>query len=63
MFEVMKTMVGNNVDDENLKAIVKSTIDAWDADGDGKLNFEEFRNTLSENTLGHMNVEIGIGDD
>ena len=43
MFEVMKTMVGNNVDDENLKAIVKSTIDAWDADGDGKLNFEEFR--------------------
>ena len=63
MFEVMKTMVGNNVDDENLKAIVKSTIDAWDTDGDGKLNFEEFRNTLSKDTLGHMKMEINLDDD
>ena len=35
LFEVMKTMVGDNVDNENLKEIVKTTIEAWDNDGDG----------------------------
>ena len=38
----MKTMVGDNVDNENLKEIVKTTIEAWDNDGDGKLSLRNF---------------------
>ena len=60
LFEVMKTMVGDNVDNENLKEIVKTTIEAWDNDGDGKLSFEEFRSTLSQQNTSHMTMKIEL---
>ena len=60
LFEVMKTMVGDNVDNENLKEIVKTTIEAWDNDGDRKLNFEEFRSTLSQQNTSHMTMKIEL---
>ena len=50
MVEVMKAMVGENVTDEKLLEIVSNTIEAWDVDNDGKLNFEEFFNGLSKET-------------
>ena len=56
----MKTMVGDNVDNENLKEIVKTTIEAWDNDGDGKLSFEEFRSTLSQQNTSHMTMKIEL---
>ena len=44
LFIVLKIMVGNNLEDEQLQQIVDRTIMENDADGDGKLSFEEFKN-------------------
>lgn len=46
LFIVMKMMVGKNLKDEELQQIVDKTIMEADEDGDGKLSFEEFRNTV-----------------
>ena len=48
LFQVLKTMVGNNLTDKQLQQIVDKTILYADKDGDGKISFEEFcgvRNT------------------
>ncbi len=47
LFQVLKMMVGNNLKDAQLQQIVDKTIIHADADGDGKISFEEFC-TVSE---------------
>lgn len=42
LFQVLKMMVGNNLKDTQLQQIVDKTIIHADADGDGKISFEEF---------------------
>lgn len=43
LFLVLKMMVGNNLKDGQLQQIVDKTIMEADQDGDGKINFEEFK--------------------
>ena len=42
LFQVLKMMVGSNLKDTQLQQIVDKTIIHADADGDGKISFEEF---------------------
>lgn len=42
LFQVLKTMVGNNLTDKQLQQIVDKTILYADKDGDGKISFDEF---------------------
>ncbi|XP_075250695.1 calcineurin subunit B type 1-like [Convolutriloba macropyga] len=42
LFQVLKIMVGSNLNDVQLQQIVDKTIFFADTDGDGKINFEEF---------------------
>ena len=42
LFHVLKMMVGSNLKDAQLQQIVDKTIIHADADGDGKISFEEF---------------------
>lgn len=46
LFIVLKIMVGNNLDDEQLQQIVDRTIMENDSDGDGRLDFQEFKNAI-----------------
>lgn len=43
LFLVLKMMVGNNLKDQQLQQIVDKTIMEADTDGDGKIDFEEFK--------------------
>ncbi|KAL8281424.1 hypothetical protein RQP46_006108 [Phenoliferia psychrophenolica] len=43
LFLVLKMMVGNNLKDQQLQQIVDKTMMEADQDGDGKLDFEEFK--------------------
>lgn len=51
LFIVMKMMVGKNLKDEELQQIVDKTLMEADLDGDGKLNFEEFKNAVNTDTI------------
>ena len=51
LFIVMKMMVGKNLKDEELQQIVDKTLIEADLDGDGKLNFEEFKNAVNTDTI------------
>ncbi|KAI3404731.2 hypothetical protein KGF56_002434 [Candida oxycetoniae] len=51
LFIVMKMMVGKNLQDEELQQIVDKTMMEADKDGDGKLNFEEFKDAVDSNTI------------
>ncbi|KAG5420274.1 CNB1 [Candida metapsilosis] len=51
LFIVMKMMVGKNLQDEELQQIVDKTIMEADVDGDGKLNFEEFKKAVDSNSI------------
>ena len=42
LFQVLKTMVGNNLTEKQLQEIVDKTILYADKDGDGKISFQEF---------------------
>ena len=42
LFQVLKTMVGNNLTEKQLQEIVDKTILYADKDGDGKISYEEF---------------------
>ncbi|GAV47564.1 hypothetical protein ZYGR_0H04100 [Zygosaccharomyces rouxii] len=46
LFIVLKVMVGNNLDDEQLQQIVDRTVMENDIDGDGLLSFEEFKSAI-----------------
>lgn len=43
LFLVLKMMVGNNLKDQQLQQITDKTIMEADKDGDGKIDFEEFK--------------------
>lgn len=42
LFQVLKTMVGNNLTEKQLQEVVDKTILYADKDGDGKISYEEF---------------------
>ncbi|XP_004747779.1 calcineurin subunit B type 2 [Mustela nigripes] len=42
LFQVLKLMVGDNLEDWQLQQLVDKTIIVLDRDGDGKISFEEF---------------------
>jgi Ca2+-binding EF-hand superfamily protein len=48
LFQVLKTMVGNNLTDKQLQQIVDKTIFYADQDGDGKISFKEFCDIAGE---------------
>ena len=41
-WQILRTMVGNNLKESQLQQIVDKTMRSVDADEDGKINFEEF---------------------
>lgn len=47
LFQVLKMMVGDNLNDVQLQQIVDKTILEGDADGDGRISFEEFKNMIT----------------
>ncbi|KAL8437068.1 hypothetical protein ACSSS7_001225 [Eimeria intestinalis] len=49
LFAVMKMMVGNNLNDQQLQQLVDRTILQADKDGDGMISFEEFREVRRHN--------------
>lgn len=51
LFLVMKMMVGKNLQDEELQQIVDKSMKEADEDGDGKLNFEEFKNAVDSKSV------------
>ena len=51
LFIVMKMMVGKNLQDAELQQIVDKTMMEADLDGDGKLNFEEFKNAIDTKSI------------
>jgi len=51
LFLVLKMMVGNNLKDQQLQQIVDKTIMEADQDGDGKLNFDEFAQMVSNTDI------------
>ncbi|RLV87008.1 Calcineurin subunit B [Meyerozyma sp. JA9] len=51
LFIVMKMMVGKNLQDEELQQIVDKTIMEADDDGDGRLDFEEFRKAVDSKSV------------
>jgi len=58
LFLVLKMMVGNNLKDQQLQQIVDKTIMEADQDGDGKLNFAEFAQMVSNtDVIKQMSLE------
>ena len=46
LFQVLKMMVGNNLNDIQLQQIVDKTIIEGDKNGDDRISFEEFKAVL-----------------
>ena len=51
LFLVLKKMVGNNLDDDQLQQIVDRTIMENDQDGDSKLSFVEFKHAVEDTEI------------
>ena len=51
LFQVLKTMVGNNLKDVQLQQLVDRTINSVDKDQDGKISFEEFCKFLEKSDI------------
>jgi serine/threonine-protein phosphatase 2B regulatory subunit len=49
-------MVGKNLSDTEIQTIVENCIRGGDKDGDGRLSFEEFSETVDATTLGNMSL-------
>lgn len=47
LFQVLKMMVGDNLNDVQLQQVVDKTILEGDLDGDGRISFEEFKNMIT----------------
>ncbi len=47
LFQVLKMMVGDNLNEVQLQQIVDKTILEADVDRDGKISYEEFRQMIS----------------
>ena len=61
LYEVLKTMIGENVSDKALWEVVRETISNADLDGDGKLSFAEFQNVMSDEDF-HSKMTIEFTD-
>ncbi|XP_070286201.1 calcineurin subunit B type 2 [Myotis yumanensis] len=48
LFQVLKMMVGSNLQDSELQQVVDKTIIILDRDGDGRLSFEEFKAAVGD---------------
>ena len=48
LFQVIKMMVGNNLNDVQLQQLVDRTIIKADKDKDGKISFEEFADMVKD---------------
>jgi serine/threonine-protein phosphatase 2B regulatory subunit len=48
LFQVLKMMVGDNLNDIQLQQIVDKTILEGDADRDGRISFDEFKNMITD---------------
>ena len=48
LFQVLKMMVGNNLNDVQLQQLVDRTIVKADTDFDGKISFDEFREMVKD---------------
>ena len=51
LFAVLKMMVGNNLNPEQLQQIVDKTIMESDKDKDGKISFEEFKQMTQDSNI------------
>lgn len=51
LFIVMKMMVGKNLQDEELQQIVDKTMMEADLNGDGRLDFDEFKNAVDSKSV------------
>lgn len=51
LFNILKIMVGENLNDIQIQQLVDRTILQADKDKDGKLNFEEFKNFVIKNDI------------
>lgn len=61
LFHVLKTMVGNNLNDVQLQQLVDRTILQGDLDKDGKLSYAEFKNMVKETDIDNkLKIEIGV---
>ena len=56
LFQVLKTMVGNNLTDKQLQEIVDKTILYADKDGDGKISFQEFCDVSTKKKLAKVQI-------
>jgi serine/threonine-protein phosphatase 2B regulatory subunit len=63
LFQVLKMMVGDNLNEVQLQQIVDKTILEADIDRDGKISYEEFRQMISntEEIDSKMTVSLGGG--
>ena len=52
LFQVLKMMVGTNLNDVQLQQIVDKTIIEADLDKDGKISYEEFCAIIGKNSEG-----------
>ncbi|XP_055341028.1 calcineurin subunit B type 1-like [Paramacrobiotus metropolitanus] len=57
-FRVLKMMVGDNLTDVQLQQTVDKSIIYHDKDGDGKLSFSEFKDTIG--MLGSQGDKLGV---
>lgn len=63
LFQVLKTMVGNNLTDKQLQEIVDKTILYADKDGDGKISFDEFCEVVGNMDVpSKMVIDLKSGD-
>jgi len=61
LFQVLKAMVGGNLNDVQLQQLVDRTIIKGDKDKDGKLNYDEFVDMIKDCDLGEkLTVETLI---
>ena len=51
LWQILRTMVGNNLKESQLQQIVDKTMRSVDADEDGKINFEEFCAIIFKNKI------------
>jgi Ca2+-binding EF-hand superfamily protein len=62
LFQVLKMMVGDNLNDVQLQQIVDKTILEGDEDRDGRISFEEFKNMISDIDTIHEKMTISFDD-
>merc|ERR1712065_50866 len=60
LFQVLKMMVGTNLNDVQLQQIVDKTIREADLDGDGKISFEEFARIINTGTPIDLSAQMTI---